>query len=153
MTIHDTKGGCANLAMLTSMTSSDGTATYCYDPTGQLIGATYTGSLPDESYTYDANGCVYATGADNELLFDGTYTFSCDGEGNRVARFIDADQNGQLDAGDTDVTTYECDQQRGRKSFTLCSGFVQFLLRGHSTSYGNMGYCVARCSKRYCLFH
>jgi len=34
-----------------------------------------------------------------------------DAEGNRTARFIDANQNGQLDAGDTDITEYTWDHR------------------------------------------
>ena len=104
------------MALLTSCTSADGTATYSYDPTGQLLAATYSGGQSSESYTYDANGnrvtadgCVYATGADNELLSDGTYRYAYDAEGNRTAKFIDANADGILDAGDTDVTQFKWD--------------------------------------------
>ena len=59
MPVHDTtgvtdalmSGGLAGLDLLTSCTSIDGTANYSYDPTGQLIGATYTGGQSDEAYT------------------------------------------------------------------------------------------------------
>jgi hypothetical protein len=56
-----------------------------------------------------ANGCVYATGDDNRLLFDGTYSYAYDAEGNRTARFIDVDEDGILDAGDTDIAQYTWD--------------------------------------------
>jgi hypothetical protein len=111
MPIHDTSGvtdalmsgGSAGLDLLTSCTSAEGSATYSYDPTGQLIVAHYTsplppgegqgeGILPDESYSYDANGNRtnpgYVTGPDNRLLSDGTYSYSYDAEGDRTARFI-----------------------------------------------------------------
>jgi len=101
---------------LTNQLSYDGTAAYSYDPTGQLISATYDPSSLDESYTYDANGnrvtangCVYATGADNELLSDGTYRYAYDADGNRTARFIDVNLDGVLDSGDTNVTEYKWD--------------------------------------------
>ena len=42
------------------------------------------------------------TGADNRLISDGTYTYSYDAEGNRTAKFIDTNHDGELDAGDTD---------------------------------------------------
>ena len=130
--VHDTtgvtsalmSGGYAGLDEVTSCTSVDGTASYSYDATGQLTGATYSASNPEslapspESYTYDANGNrvtangdVYATGADNELLSDGTYTYAYDGEGNRTAKFIDANHDGVLDVGDTDVTEYMWDNR------------------------------------------
>ena len=103
--------------LLTTVTSSDGTVTYTYDALGQLLSADYSNaSLTDESYTYDANGnritangSTYTTGLDNQLLSDGTYTYAYDAEGNRTERFIDADADGILDAGDTDATVYEWD--------------------------------------------
>jgi YD repeat-containing protein len=121
-------------SLLTSVTSSDGTVTYTYDATGQLLSATYTSTtssasgasgstsgatgsasaLSDETYTYDANGNrvtangdVYTTGTDNQLLSDGTYWYAYDADGNRTARFIDADGDDVLDSGDTDITTKE----------------------------------------------
>ena len=135
MTIHDTSGvtaalasgGLAGLDLLTGVTSSDGTATYTYDATGQLIGVTYSSSNPQslnpnpsESYSYDANGnrvgatagsssSAYVTGAGNRLLSDGTYTYAYDAEGNRTARFIDMDQDEVLDTGDTQLTEYTWD--------------------------------------------
>ncbi|MGO8747390.1 MAG: RHS repeat domain-containing protein, partial [Thermoguttaceae bacterium] len=77
-------------SLVTSATTPDGTVNYTYDADGQLNGATYGGSQPDESYTYDANGNRtgggYVTGADNELLSDGTYNYSYDADGNRIER-------------------------------------------------------------------
>ena len=62
---------------------------------------------------YDANGnrtnAGYVTGADNRLLGDGTYRYSYDAEDNRAARFIDANQDGLLDSGDSDITQYAWD--------------------------------------------
>jgi RHS repeat-associated protein len=80
-------------------------------------GATGSASaLSDETYTYDANGnrvtangYVYTTGADNQLLSDGTYWYVYDAEGNRIARFVDVDGSETLTAGDTDVTEYAWD--------------------------------------------
>jgi RHS repeat-associated protein len=124
--VHDTtgvtsalmSGGFAGLAEVTSCTSTDGTARYSYDPTGELLAATYTGGQAAESYTYDANGnrvtangYVYASGADNRLLSDGTYTYAYDAEGNRTEKFIDANHDGVLDAGDTDVTAFTWDNR------------------------------------------
>jgi hypothetical protein len=72
-----------------------------------LTGADYDYQT-DESYTYDdngnrvtANGDTYSSGDDKQLLSDGTYTYTNDAEGNRVAKFIDANSNGELDTGDT----------------------------------------------------
>jgi RHS repeat-associated protein len=75
---------------LTQEVSVDGTASYSYDPAGQLTGATYTGGQAAETYSYDPNGnrtnTGYATGTDNELLSDGTFTYTYDAEGNRASR-------------------------------------------------------------------
>jgi RHS repeat-associated protein len=69
--------------------STDGTSNYNYDATNQLTGATH-GNQADEAYQYDANGnrinAGYQTGANNQLLNDGTYTYEYDGEGNRTRR-------------------------------------------------------------------
>ena len=122
--VHDTTGVvdaiCSavsrGLSLLTAVESVDGTASYTYDATGQLTGANYlgangsAGAQADESYQWDANGnptgsgCV--VGTDNRLLSDGTYRYAYDAEGNRTARFIDADADGQLDSGDANVTQY-----------------------------------------------
>jgi RHS repeat-associated protein len=80
---------------------------YDYDPTDQLTEADYT-TLSDEEYIYDANGNRIGSsveiGAYNRLLSDGTYRYEYDGEGNRTRRYVDADQSGTFNAGDTDVT-------------------------------------------------
>ena len=44
------------------------------------------------------------TGDGNRLLSDGTYAYTYDEDGNRTARFIDVDEDGVLDTGDTDIT-------------------------------------------------
>jgi hypothetical protein len=49
------------------------------------------------------------TGTDNELMDDGTYTYTYDAEGNRIAKFIDTNGDGVLDAGDTNITQYTWD--------------------------------------------
>ena len=77
----------------------------------------------------DANGKRtnpgYVVGADNRLLSDGTYTYWYGAEGNRTARFIDANHDGVLDAGDTGVTEYMWDA-RGRlvrvTDYATCGG-------------------------------
>ncbi len=97
--------------------SVDGTADYTSDAAGQLTAADYDYQT-DESYQYDsngnrvlANGSTYTTGTNNRLLSDGTYRYLYDAEGNRTHRFIDNNQNGQLDAGDTDITQYTWDHR------------------------------------------
>ncbi|UBF30172.1 hypothetical protein K9N68_39205 (plasmid) [Kovacikia minuta CCNUW1] len=69
--------------------------TYNYDSTSQLTGANH--STITESYKYDANGNrqdpnptqigqEYQTGVNNQLSFDGTYTYNYDDEGNLIQR-------------------------------------------------------------------
>ena len=83
-----------------------------YDPRGQLTEADYA-ALTDEDYAYDENGNRtddianvhgadqdYQTGTNNQLLFDGTYRYAYDAEGNRTARWID-NGDGVLGANDT----------------------------------------------------
>ncbi len=57
------------------------------------------------------DGAAYLTGPNNQLLFDGVYSYSYDPEGNRTARFIDSNANGLLDVGDTAATTYAWDHR------------------------------------------
>jgi RHS repeat-associated protein len=87
----------------------DGVADYTNDDTGQLTGAEYTAGAglptappeytagaglptapPDEQYVYDENGNRinngYAVGPNNQLLSDGTHTYTYDEEGNRTSR-------------------------------------------------------------------
>ena len=114
-----------------SLDGAGGTVTYSSDSTGQLLGAS-GGQAPTESYQYDANGnretvttsgnqvtCI--TGPNNELLYDGTYTYSYDGEGNQTARWVQAPANsGQTApaAGDSDITTYTWDNRDRLTSVT-----------------------------------
>lgn len=61
------------------------TTAYSYDLTGQLTGANYSDSQPDESFSYDLNGnrtmAGYGTGPGNQLTTDGTFNYGYDGEG------------------------------------------------------------------------
>jgi RHS repeat-associated protein len=91
----------------------DGTVDYTHDATGQLTGADYD-YQDDESYTYDAGGNRtgggYVVGTNNQMISDGTYHYLYDAEGNRTHRFVD-DGDGQLGAGDSDITEYEWDHR------------------------------------------
>ena len=106
--------------------SIDGTADYTSDDTSQLTGADYDYQT-DESYTYDDNGnrtnTGYVTGTNNLLLSDGTYRYAYDDNGNRTSKFVDADADGVLDSGDTDVTTYTWDY---RNRLTEVSAFDDY---------------------------
>jgi RHS repeat-associated protein len=108
-------GGPAGFDLLTSCTSTDGTASYSYDPTGQLVEATFTGGQANESYAWDANGnpagSGYIVGAGNRLLSDGVYRYGYDSEGSRSERFVDVNADGILDAGDTDISEYTWDNR------------------------------------------
>ena len=105
----------ANMASTTN--TFDGTTDYTSDSTGQLTDAT-GGAAPTESYSFDSNGNRNSTGivvgANNQVLFDGTYTYSFDAEGNTTARWI-ASTTSPLETepgtGDTDITIYTWDNR------------------------------------------
>jgi RHS repeat-associated protein len=101
---------------------------YDYDDRNQLTEALYTNAENDsflvngneinEDYGYDDNGnrlnddgsSRSPDGENNQLKTDGTYTFTYDAEGNRVAKFID-NGDGVLGSGDTEITEYEWDHR------------------------------------------
>ncbi|WP_254510276.1 RHS repeat-associated core domain-containing protein [Anatilimnocola floriformis] len=71
----------------------DGVSHYDYDDTNQLVGADHDGSgPPDEDYEYDANGNRNSSGFDvdsnNQIVTDGTYSYTYDGEGNRASKTL-----------------------------------------------------------------
>ena len=112
-----------------SLDGPNGTVTYANDSTGQLTGAS-GGQAPTESYSYDSNGnrtnAGYVTGADNELLSDGTYDYQYDAEGNRIARWVPGGFNetapGQ-NTGDTDITLYTWDNRNRLTSVTTYANY------------------------------
>jgi RHS repeat-associated protein len=82
---------------ITQTTNPDGVADYNYDKTDQLTQADHDDQA-DENYSYDQNGnrtnAGYVTGANNQLLSDGTFTYEYDAEGNRLKRIEIA--NGEI---------------------------------------------------------
>ena len=86
------------LGRVHTFTSIDGTATYAYDPTSQLISATYTTATggtqpPNLSLSFDpngnrssVNGTSTTVGADNHLASDGIFNFTYDPAGNLITR-------------------------------------------------------------------
>ncbi|NDC64901.1 MAG: hypothetical protein EBZ59_13195, partial [Planctomycetia bacterium] len=96
---------------MTSITTPEGVSSLAVDATGQLLSA----SLTAESYAYDRTGNrtggAAVVGPGNRLLGDGVYRYASDAEGNRTAKFLDADKSGGLSVGDTDVTVYGYDQR------------------------------------------
>ncbi len=111
-------------SLLAAVTLVDGTMDFSYDGVGQLTGVDYTGTgLPDDdAYTYDDTGnrtdSSFVTGDHNRLLSDGTYTYLYDANGNRTARFVDADSSGTLNTGDTSITEYTWDHRNRLTSVT-----------------------------------
>ena len=86
-------------ARVTSAVNSDGSTSYSYDADNQLLSAAHTNTaITNEAYNYDANGNritstsgtgasgTYATGPDNRLTSDGTYSYTYDNEGNPLIR-------------------------------------------------------------------
>jgi RHS repeat-associated protein len=74
---------------ITQFVSPDGTSDYNYDNRDQLTSTDHSYQT-DEVYSYDANGnrtnAGYQTGGNNQLLADGTYSYTYDNEGNRTSR-------------------------------------------------------------------
>jgi RHS repeat-associated protein len=74
---------------ITQFVSPDGTSNYNYDNRDQLVGTDHSYQT-DEAYSYDANSnrtnAGYQTGTNNQLLSDGTYSYTYDNEGNRTSR-------------------------------------------------------------------
>ncbi len=109
--------------------SIDGTVNYTNDDAGQLTGADYTYSpvLADETFVYDDNGNRtndgFTVGTNNRLTSDGTYRYEYDAEGNRTARYVDADSSGSFNSGDTSVTEYEWDYRNRLTKVTTRATF------------------------------
>jgi YD repeat-containing protein len=108
--------------------SQDGLSSFDHDDSGQLTAEDHDGTsnphTADHDYAYDDNGNRltvtvdggppedWETDPNNRLLFDGTYTYTYDAEGNRTARFIDTNDDGVITTNvDTDVTTYHWDHR------------------------------------------
>ena len=97
---------------------------YTYDDDSQLTSTEYADST-SISQTFDSNGNRTAQtgpapvpsekpGADNQLLFDGTYHYAYDADGNRTARYRctgTPPSNTQVPSGATDITTYTWDNR------------------------------------------
>ena len=97
---------------------------YTYDDDSQLTSTEYADST-SISQTFDLNGnrtsqtgpapvASEKPGADNQLLFDGTYHYAYDADGNRTAKYLYSGtppSNTQVPAGATDITTYTWDNR------------------------------------------
>jgi RHS repeat-associated protein len=68
---------------VTSYTGPEGSMTYSYDKTGQLTGVS---GAQNATFSFDANGnrnsTGYQTGTNNEMLNDGTFSYTYDHNGN-----------------------------------------------------------------------
>lgn len=79
-------------SQVTSYQDANSSLTYGYDNTGQLTSAagTLNGSTYSKNYSYDANGnrnmVGYQTGTGNQLLNDGTFTYTYDKNGNTLTK-------------------------------------------------------------------
>ena len=130
------------------------TADYRYDLTGQLTNALHSDDQPNEGYHYDANGnrigSGYVVANNNQIVADGTNTYSYDLEGSLVQRSNTAthftttyayDHRNRLvstvdkDAGGTMVQTVELtyDAFDRRIAKSVNSSAVRFLLNQIST--------------------
>jgi hypothetical protein len=109
---------------ITSLTSPEGTSAVVLDAADQLRSASLTG----EAYAYDQTGNRTSgnavNGRGNRLLSDGVYRYGYDAEGNRTAKYRDADASNTLSIGDTDVTAYGWDQRNRLVSVSHLGGWT-----------------------------
>ena len=92
-----------NVTYGTSNAAMDDSTTYSNDAADELTAVRYGGFFtgPNESYTLDQNGNrtvststtsfasnAQTVGADNELLWDGTYSYTYDKDGNRLTKTL-----------------------------------------------------------------
>jgi hypothetical protein len=109
----DASGGGTPTTSYVSGGSHWGHAAYGYDSGGQLKSEVYTdfGNAPPNvsNKTYDPNSNRSELGqtitAGNRVTFDGTYYYTCDAEGNRTAKYQNA-ESPVLDSDATDITLY-----------------------------------------------
>ena len=124
--------------VLTSSSTLDGMVSYTSDSTGQLTSAS-GGQAPSVSYQYDANGnretvttsgsaVTSITGANNELLFDGTYHYEYDAAGNRIARWQARVRRRRpaRPAGATDIVFYGWDNRDRMTSATTYADYTSY---------------------------
>ena len=76
---------------IAEIVDADCTRRFTYDDQDQLVGVAYSNAaLPDEVFSYDANGNRtgggYVVGAANRLLNDGVFEYTYDNEGNMSRR-------------------------------------------------------------------
>jgi len=95
-------------------------ALFSYDERNQLVGVDRpAGTTTDEAFAFDqggnrtaAAGQSYMVVANNQLKFDGAFTYLYDGAGNRIRRFVDGNGDGLLNhISDTQVTEYSWDHR------------------------------------------
>ncbi len=118
-----------------------GVVDFTYDAINQLQTAAYTtwASPPAaENYGYDPAGnqdtggdTVQSTGDNRQATDSSGYTYLYDAEGNCTAKFIDANSDGVIDAGDSDITTYQWDY---RDRLTESDHFATFAAYSGGTS-------------------
>ena len=105
---------------------------YGHDNTDQVNLTDYAQQgKTSETFEYDASGnrtetesATYGTaGPYNRLSTDGTYTYQYDPEGNLTARYVDEDEDGELDADDTNVTNFGYDYRNRLTNVAYCAEF------------------------------
>ena len=130
----------------TATTTFEGTpttVTYSSDSTGQLTSDGQT----NQSYQYDANGnretvttgnnspVSSTTGINNELLFDGTYNYAYDAEGNCVARWqAGGAAESQIGSDATDIRIFTWDNRDRMTSVTDYANYDAYTGTGTYTA-------------------
>ncbi len=104
-------------ALTSRSSTTDGSTSYGYDADGQLTSETNNGNT---AYAYSAAGNLtsqgsnssYTYNSENQLTFDGTYTYTYDADGNCTSKYV-ADNS-----GNTDITVYSWDNRDRLASVT-----------------------------------
>jgi RHS repeat-associated protein len=120
-------------------------ATYGYHASGQMTTTLRGTTALNEAYTYDANGnrvtasdtntvgvsdtntASVTTGPNNQLLFDGTYDYTYDNEGNRATRVLMGtlyDDEGNAYEGAVETTVYSYDYRNRLTDVKVYAGDV-----------------------------
>ena len=127
-TIKYTWGYDADSRVTSMGTPDDTTNSIGYDATSELTGVDYTYQT-DESYSYDADGNRTSggsvTGKGNQLLFDGTYHYHYDAEGNLIWKYSGSwdSNNNRPTSSDNDVTQYTWDFRNRLTAVTHYSSY------------------------------
>lgn len=120
--------------------TDENVGSYGYDSSGQLVSATAAGGSENDnasnslanSYDADGNatsingGAPTSIGAGNTVLFDGTYSYQYDADGNVTARWNSSVAEAQPSTGDTNITIYTWDNRNRLTAVTSYATYADY---------------------------